>query len=49
MLRRVTLDLTGLAPEPAQSEAFVKDKSADASENVVERLLALQAYAEHPA
>ena len=49
LLRRVTLDLTGLAPEPAQIEAFVKDKSADASENVVDRLLASQAYAEHQA
>jgi hypothetical protein len=49
LLRRVTLDLTGLAPEPAQIEAFVKDKSADASEKVVDRLLASQAYAEHQA
>jgi hypothetical protein len=38
LLRRVTLDLTGLAPEPAQIEAFVKDKSADASEKVVDPL-----------
>ena len=43
------LDLTGLAPEPAQIEAFVKGKSADASEKVVDRLLASQAYAEHQA
>jgi hypothetical protein len=48
LLRRVTLDLTGLAPEPAQIEAFVKDKSPDAYQKVVDRLLASQAYAEQP-
>ena len=49
LLLRVTLDLTGLAPEPAQIEAFVKDKSPDAYQKVVDRLLASQAYAEHQA
>jgi cytochrome c553 len=47
LIRRVTLDLTGLAPEPAQVEAFLRDRSPDAFEKVVDRLLDSQAYAEH--
>jgi len=49
LIRRVTLDLTGLAPEPAQVEAFLRDRSPDAFEKVVDRLLDSQAYAEHEA
>jgi len=49
LIRRVTLDLTGLAPEPAQIEAFIRDRSPDAFEKVVDRLLDSQAYAEHEA
>jgi hypothetical protein len=49
LIRRVTLDLTGLAPEPAQVEAFIRDRSPDAFEKVVDRLLDSQAYAEHEA
>ena len=46
LLRRVTLDLTGLPLLPDEMEAFSTDKSADAYEKVVDRLLASPAYAE---
>jgi hypothetical protein len=49
LIRRVTLDLTGLPPNPAEVEAFVADQSADAWERVVDRLLASPAYGEHMA
>ena len=49
LIRRVTLDLTGLPPTPEQVEAFVADTAADAYEKVVDRLLASDAYAEHMA
>ncbi|MBL8731239.1 MAG: DUF1553 domain-containing protein [Planctomycetes bacterium] len=40
LLRRVTYDLTGLPPTPAEIDAFVADASPDAYERVVDRLLA---------
>jgi hypothetical protein len=46
LIRRVTYDLTGLPPTPEQVEAFVKDKSPDAYEKLVDRLLASPAYGE---
>ena len=46
LIRRAYLDLTGLAPEPAEVEAFVHDKSPDAFERVVDRLLASPHYGE---
>jgi hypothetical protein len=46
LLRRVTLDLTGLPPTPAEIDAFLQDTSADAYEKVVDRLLASPAYGE---
>ncbi len=46
LIRRVTLDLTGLPPTPADVEAFLKDKSPAAYEKVVDRLLASPAYGE---
>lgn len=46
LLRRVTLDLTGLPPTPQQLDDFLADQSPDAYEKVVDRLLASKAYAE---
>ena len=46
LLRRVTLDLTGLPPTPAEVDAFVNDRSSDAYERLVERLLASPHYGE---
>lgn len=45
-LRRVSLDLTGLPPTPAEIEAFVRDHSPRACETVVDRLLASRAFGE---
>ena len=44
LLRRVTLDLTGLPPTPAEVDAFLADPSPDAYEKVVDRLLASPRY-----
>ena len=44
LLRRVTYDLTGLPPTQAEVDAFVADESADAYEQVVDRLLASPQY-----
>ena len=46
LIRRVTLDLTGLPPSPEEVEAFVADTSAQAWERVVDRLLASPQYGE---
>jgi hypothetical protein len=46
LLRRVTLDLTGLPPLPDELEEFVNDARSDAYERVVERLLASPHYGE---
>jgi hypothetical protein len=46
LIRRVTFDLTGLPPTPAQLADFVSDNSADAYERLVDRLLASRAYGE---
>jgi hypothetical protein len=48
-LRRVTLDLTGLPPEPADVAAFEQDGRPDAEERVVDRLLASPRYGERMA
>ena len=40
LLRRVTFDLTGLPPTPAEQDAFLADASQDAFGRVVDRLLA---------
>ncbi|WP_231931102.1 DUF1553 domain-containing protein [Botrimarina hoheduenensis] len=45
-LRRVTLDLTGLPPALDEIDAFLVDKSPDAYERVVDRLLESDAHAE---
>jgi hypothetical protein len=47
--RRVSLDLTGLPPEPAELEAFVKDTRPDAYERYVDKLLESPQYGEHRA
>ena len=49
LLRRVTLDLTGLPPTPAEVEAFLADTSPDAYPRLVKRLLASPRYGEHMA
>jgi hypothetical protein len=49
LIRRVSLDLTGLPPAPADVEAFVNDPAPDAYEKVVDRLLASPHYGEHRA
>jgi hypothetical protein len=46
LLRRVSLDLTGLPPSPSEIEAFVNDRSPGAYEKVVDRLLASPHHAE---
>src|ERR1043166_1915059 len=46
LIRRVTFDLIGLPPTPAEIDAFVNDRSADAWEKVVDRLLASPHYGE---
>lgn len=49
LIRRVTLDATGLLPTPEETQAFVNDQSPDAYEKVVDRLLASPRYGEHRA
>jgi hypothetical protein len=46
LLRRVSLDLTGLPPTPAEVTAFESDRRPDAYERVVDRLLASPRYGE---
>jgi len=49
LLRRVTLDLTGLPPTLAELNAFLADKSPNAYEKVVDRLLKSPRYGERMA
>ena len=44
LLRRVTLDLTGLPPTPAEIDAFLADTAPGAYERVIDRLLASPRY-----
>ena len=46
LIRRATYDLHGLPPTPAETEAFLNDKSPKAYENLIERLLASPRYGE---
>ena len=46
LLRRVSLDLTGLPPTPAEVDAFLADRSPQAWAKVVDRLLDSPAYGE---
>ncbi|HYM11841.1 MAG TPA: DUF1549 domain-containing protein, partial [Bryobacterales bacterium] len=49
LLRRVTFDLTGLPPTPAEMDAFLADHSPHAYEKQVDRLLASPRYGERMA
>ncbi|GAB3565423.1 PSD1 and planctomycete cytochrome C domain-containing protein [Spirosoma luteolum] len=49
LLRRVSLDLTGLPPTPAEIDAFLADQSPNAYERVVDRLLRSPHYGERQA
>jgi hypothetical protein len=49
LIRRVTLDLTGLPPTLEEVDAFLADDSPDAYERLVDRLLESQAYGEQMA
>src|SRR5258708_4263631 len=46
LLRRVSLDLTGLPPTPAEIDSFLADKSRDAYEKRVDALLASPHFGE---
>ena len=46
LVRRVTIDLTGVPPTPEEADAFANDRSPDAYEKLVDRLLASPRYGE---
>ena len=46
LIRRATLDLTGLPPTPTEADAFLRDESPNAYEKVLDRLLASPRYGE---
>ncbi len=47
LIRRVSLDLTGLPPTCEEVAAFLADQSSNAYEKLVDKLLAKPAYGEH--
>jgi hypothetical protein len=49
LIRRISLDLTGIPPTFAEAEAFVADKATDAYERLVDRLIASPHYGERMA
>ena len=49
LIRRVSLDLTGLPPTPSEVNAFITDKSSNAYDKVVDRLLNSPHYGERMA
>jgi len=46
LIRRLSLDLTGLPPTPAEVQAFLEDASSNAYETLVDRLLSSPRYGE---
>lgn len=46
LIRRVTYDLTGLPPTPEQVKAFENDRSSDAYQRLIDRLLRSPQYGE---
>jgi Protein of unknown function (DUF1549)/Protein of unknown function (DUF1553)/Planctomycete cytochrome C len=46
LIRRVTFDLTGLPPTPAEIDAFLQDEREDAYARLIDRLLESPAYGE---
>jgi uncharacterized protein DUF1553/uncharacterized protein DUF1549 len=44
LLRRVYMDLIGIPPTPAEQDAYLNDKSPDAYEKLIDRLLASDQY-----
>ena len=49
LIRRLTYDLTGLPPTPKEIQTFLNNKSPNAYEELIDRLLASEAYGEHMA
>lgn len=49
LIRRVTLDLTGLPPTPKEVDAFLADSSKNSYERVIDRLMKSPRYGEHMA
>ena len=49
LIRRLSIDLTGLAPTPAEVNAFIQDERPDAYEQLVDRLMASPHYGERMA
>ena len=49
LIRRLSLDLTGLPPTTSEVRAFLADQSSTAYENLVDRLLQQEQYGEHMA
>jgi hypothetical protein len=46
LIRRLSLDLTGLPPSPAEVDAFIKDERKDAYERLVDQLLGSRHFGE---
>ncbi|MFN7937638.1 MAG: DUF1553 domain-containing protein [Bryobacteraceae bacterium] len=49
LLRRASLDITGLPPTPAEIDTFLNDRSSNAFEKAVDRMLASPRYGERMA